>query len=52
VTITFAPELLASEVASQIAAHGEYGGIVPEIASRQTICYTRRAYLDRTCKRG
>jgi N6-L-threonylcarbamoyladenine synthase len=27
-------ELLASEVASQIAAHEKYGGIVPEIASR------------------
>src|SRR5437867_2180044 len=29
-----ASELLASEVASQIAAHEKYGGIVPEIASR------------------
>jgi len=28
------PQLLASEVASQIAAHQKYGGIVPEIASR------------------
>ena len=27
-------ELLASEVASQIAAHQPYGGVVPEIASR------------------
>src|SRR5438094_1358447 len=27
-------ELLASEVASQVAAHEKYGGIVPEIASR------------------
>src|SRR5437762_317014 len=27
-------ELLAGEVASQVAAHEKYGGIVPEIASR------------------
>ena len=27
-------ELLASEVASQIALHAEYGGVVPEVASR------------------
>lgn len=27
-------ELLASEVASQIALHREYGGVVPEVASR------------------
>jgi N6-L-threonylcarbamoyladenine synthase len=27
-------ELLAGEVASQIAIHGEYGGVVPEVASR------------------
>jgi N6-L-threonylcarbamoyladenine synthase len=34
-----APELLASEVASQIAAHEEHGGIVPEIASRNHLIY-------------
>ena len=28
-------ELLASEVASQIALHAAYGGVVPEVASRQ-----------------
>ena len=27
-------ELLASEVASQVAAHQPYGGVVPEVASR------------------
>lgn len=27
-------ELLASEVASQVAAHEKYGGVVPEVASR------------------
>jgi N6-L-threonylcarbamoyladenine synthase len=34
-----AAELLASEVASQIAAHEKYGGIVPEIASRNHLLY-------------
>lgn len=28
-------ELLASEIASQVAAHQPYGGVVPEVASRQ-----------------
>jgi N6-L-threonylcarbamoyladenine synthase len=32
-------ELLASEVASQVAAHERYGGIVPEIASRNHLVY-------------
>ena len=27
-------ELLASEIASQVAAHQPYGGVVPEVASR------------------
>ncbi len=35
-------ELLASEVASQIAAHEKYGGIVPEIASRNHLIYAPR----------
>jgi tRNA N6-adenosine threonylcarbamoyltransferase len=39
-------ELLASEVASQIAAHEKYGGIVPEIASRNHLIYAPRL-LDR-----
>jgi N6-L-threonylcarbamoyladenine synthase len=39
-------ELLASEVASQIAAHEKYGGIVPEIASRNHLLYAPRL-LDR-----
>src|SRR5438045_7007357 len=43
----FAPELLSSEVASQIAAHGKYGGIVPEIASRNHLLHAPRL-LDRT----
>src|SRR5437588_2455680 len=36
------PELLASEVASQIAVHQKYGGIVPEIASRNHLLYAPR----------
>jgi N6-L-threonylcarbamoyladenine synthase len=40
-------ELLASEVASQIAAHEKYGGIVPEIASRNHLIYAPRL-LDRS----
>jgi N6-L-threonylcarbamoyladenine synthase len=37
-----ATELLASEVASQIAAHEKYGGIVPEIASRNHLVHAPR----------
>ena len=43
------PELLASEVASQIAEHEKYGGIVPEIASRNHLVYAPRL-LNRTAK--
>ncbi len=35
-------DLLASEVASQIAAHEKYGGVVPEIASRNHLIYSPR----------
>ncbi len=35
-------DLLASEVASQIAAHEKYGGVVPEIASRNHLVYAPR----------
>ena len=41
-----AHELLTSEVASQVAAHEKYGGIVPEIASRNHLIYAPRL-LDR-----
>jgi N6-L-threonylcarbamoyladenine synthase len=41
-----ASHLLASEVASQITAHEKYGGIVPEIASRNHLVYAPRL-LDR-----
>jgi N6-L-threonylcarbamoyladenine synthase len=39
-------ELLASEVASQVATHEKYGGIVPEIASRNHLIYAPQL-LDR-----
>src|SRR5438105_14429767 len=32
-------ELLASEIASQVAAHEKFGGVVPEIASRNHLIY-------------
>src|SRR4029434_11144410 len=38
----FQSDLLASEVASQIAAHEKYGGIVPEISSRNHLVYAPR----------
>lgn len=38
--------LLADEVASQVAAHEKYGGIVPEIASRNHLIYAPRL-IDR-----
>jgi len=41
-----ASDLLASEVASQITAHEKYGGVVPEIASRNHLIYAPRL-LDR-----
>src|SRR5204862_5665567 len=39
-------ELLASDVASQVDAHEKFGGIVPEIASRNHLIYAPRL-LDR-----
>src|SRR5436305_5242393 len=39
-------ELLVSEVASQVAEHEKYGGVVPEIASRNHIVEAPRL-LDR-----
>src|SRR5205807_3121636 len=35
-------ELLASEVASQIAEHGKFGGVVPEVASRNHVAQLPR----------
>jgi N6-L-threonylcarbamoyladenine synthase len=42
----FGHQLLASEVASQVAAHEKYGGIVPEIASRNHLIHAPHL-LDR-----
>jgi len=36
------PELLASEVASQIAEHEKFGGVVPEVASRNHLAQLPR----------
>jgi N6-L-threonylcarbamoyladenine synthase len=42
-------ELLASEVASQIAEHEKYGGVVPEVASRNHLVYTPRLLERAAC---
>lgn len=42
-------ELLASEVASQIAEHQRFGGVVPEVASRNHLVYAPRL-LERAAK--
>src|SRR4051812_3950665 len=42
-------ELVTSEVASQIAEHEKYGGVVPEIASRNHLVHAPRL-LDRAVK--
>jgi N6-L-threonylcarbamoyladenine synthase len=44
-------ELLASEVASQVAAHQPYGGVVPEVASRHHLQHAPRL-LKRTVARA
>ena len=45
-------ELLASEVASQIAEHEKYGGVVPEVASRNHLVHAPRLleHATRTAK--
>ena len=43
-------ELLAAEVFSQIAVHGQYGGVVPEVASRNHL-RALRPVLDMTLRR-
>ena len=42
-------ELLASEVASQIAEHQQYGGVVPEVASRNHVVHAPKL-LDRVSR--
>jgi N6-L-threonylcarbamoyladenine synthase len=43
------PELLASEVASQIAEHDRFGGVVPEVASRNHLVHAPRS-LERATR--
>jgi len=43
------PELLASEVASQIAEHEKFGGVVPEVASRNHLMHVPRL-LERVAR--
>jgi N6-L-threonylcarbamoyladenine synthase len=45
-------ELLASEVASQTAAHQPYGGVVPEVASRNHLVHAPRLLETATRKAG
>ena len=45
-------ELLASEVASQTAAHEPYGGVVPEVASRNHLLHAPRLLETATQKSG
>jgi N6-L-threonylcarbamoyladenine synthase len=42
-------ELLASEVASQVAEHEKFGGVVPEVASRNHLVHAPRL-LERTTR--
>lgn len=49
VAILHGNELLASEVASQIAEHKPYGGVVPEVASRNHLRHAP-LLLERTSK--
>ncbi len=42
VAIMRGPELLVSEVASQTALHEQYGGVVPEVASRNHLLHAPR----------
>ncbi len=44
-------ELLASEIASQIREHERYGGVVPEVASRNHLIHAPRL-LDRAVRSG
>lgn len=43
-------ELLASEVASQVAAHQQYGGVVPEVASRNHLVHAPRLLASALAK--
>jgi N6-L-threonylcarbamoyladenine synthase len=45
-------ELLASEVASQSALHEQYGGVVPEVASRNHLLHAPRLLSSALAKAG
>ncbi len=45
-------ELLASEVASQVAEHEQYGGVVPEVASRNHLLHAPRLLSSALAKAG
>src|SRR6266480_1503635 len=45
-------ELLASEVASQVAEHEKYGGVVPEVASRNHLVHVPRLLEKVISERG
>src|SRR3954471_8665708 len=45
-------ELLAGEVASQTAAHQPYGGVVPEVASRNHLVHAPRLLEEATRRAG
>src|SRR5260370_35495450 len=49
VAILCGRELLASEVASQIAEHEKFGGVVPEVASRNHLVHAPRL-LERVAR--
>ncbi len=42
-------EVFASEVASQVAEHEKYGGVVPEVASRNHLVHAPRLLTRATC---
>ena len=52
VAILRGQKLLASEVASQIAAHEPYGGVVPEVASRNHLVHAPRLLAAAVQKSG
>ena len=44
-------EVLANVVASQMALHAKYGGVVPELASAANICATSFRWCGRRWRR-
>jgi N6-L-threonylcarbamoyladenine synthase len=52
VAIMRGEELLASEIASQTAVHQAYGGVVPEVASRNHLVHAPRLLASAVAKAG